>query len=161
MAGVLKAIFEPRTNCAAVKHANRWATNTLQPLGKRCSHHARTRALWTHSLTPFTLYHRLSNRLDNRLNVCLHDAAYCSTGCSTGLTTGWTTGCIVYTNIQPVVKPVVQPLVRLTTAVEQPAASCKQTFNRLLKPLNNRFDNRLYRVNGVCCLLYTSDAADE
>ena len=118
MAGVLKAIFEPRTNCAAVKHANRWATNTLQPPGKRCSHHARTRALWTHSLTPFTLYHRLSNRLDNRLNVCLHDAAYCSTGCSTGLTTGWTTGCIVYTNIQPAVKPVEQP-------IWQPVISCK------------------------------------
>jgi len=37
--------------------------------------------------------------------------------------------------IQPVVKPVEQP-------VEQLAASCKQT-------LFNRFDNRLYRVNGV------------
>ena len=47
----------------------------------------------------------------------------------------------VYT-IQPVVKPVEQP-------VEQPTASCKQTFNRSSTRLLNRFDNRLYRVNGV------------
>jgi len=44
----------------------------------------------------------------------------------------------IYT-IQPVVKP-----------VEQPAASCKETFNRLF----NRFDNRLYRVNGVLALIF-------
>jgi len=31
----------------------------------------------------------------------------------------------------------------LTTAVEQLAASCEQTFNRLSNPLNNRFDSRL------------------
>ena len=49
--------------------------------------------------------------------------------------------------IQPVVKPVEQP-------AEQPAASCKQTFNRLSEWLFNRFDNRLYRVNGVSLLLY-------
>jgi len=39
---------------------------------------------------------------------------------------------------QPVVKP-----------VEQPAASCKQTFNRLSNRLFDRFDNRLCRVNGL------------
>jgi len=32
---------------------------------------------------------------------------------------------------------------RLTTAVEQPAASCKQTFNWLTVRLFSRFDNRL------------------
>jgi len=64
----------------------------------------------------------------------------------------------VYT-IQPVVKPVVKP-------VSQPVVSCIQTFNRLSNPSDNRFDNRLnvclhdtagvnrfdnwlYRVNGV------------
>jgi len=46
--------------------------------------------------------------------------------------------CLRSVNIQPVVQPVWQP-------VQQPAASCKQSFNRL----NNRFDNWLYRVNGV------------
>jgi len=43
----------------------------------------------------------------------------------------------VYT-IQPVVKP-----------AEQPAATCKQTFNRLSNWLFNRFNNRLYRVNAI------------
>jgi len=36
----------------------------------------------------------------------------------------------------------IQPVVK---SVEQPATSCKQTFYRLF----NRFDSRLYRVNGV------------
>ena len=39
-----------------------------------------------------------------------------------------------------------QPVVKLA---EQPAASCKQTFNRLSNRLFNRFGNRFYRVNGV------------
>jgi len=73
----------------------------------------------------------------------------CQTGWTTSLTTGWTTGCIVYRNIQAVVKPVVQPLVRFDNRGWTTAASCKQTFNRLSKRLNNRFDNRLYRVNGL------------
>jgi len=62
----------------------------------------------------------LYNRFDNRLNVCIHDTTGCQSGLTTSLTTGLTTGCIVYTNIYPVVKPP-----------------------------NNRFDNRLYRVNGA------------
>jgi len=48
----------------------------------------------------------------------------CQTGCQTRLTTALTTGWMFVYTIQPVVKPVVQPLY-------------------------NRFDNRLYRVNGV------------
>jgi len=47
----------------------------------------------------------------------------------------------VYT-IQPVVKPVLQPV-----------ASCMQTFHRLSNGLYNRFDNRLYRVNGALVIL--------
>ena len=50
---------------------------------------------------------------------------------------------LVYT-MQRVIQPVVQ-------AVEQPVASCIQTFNRLSNWFNrliNRIDNRLYRVNG-------------
>ena len=61
---------------------------------------------------------------------CKHDTAVCQTGCQTGLTTGWM---FVYT-IQPVVNQLWQPIV-----------SCIQTFTRL----SNRFDNRLYRVNGA------------
>jgi len=66
----------------------------------------------------------------------LHDATGCQTGCTTGLTT--------VLNEQP-------PL------FVQPVVSCVQTFNRL----SNRFDNRLYRVNGaydfvlqctMCCI---------
>jgi len=53
----------------------------------------------------------------------LHD----TTGCQIGWTTAWTTGCIVYTNIQPVV----QPSLYNRQPVEQPAASCQQTFNRI------------------------------
>ena len=47
----------------------------------------------------------------------------------------------VYTT-EPVLNPVEQ-------LVEQPAALCKQTFNRLSNRLFNRFEKRLYRVNGV------------
>jgi len=57
----------------------------------------------------------------------LHDTA----GCQTGYQTGMTTGCSI-----------VQP-------VGQPAASCIQTSNRLSTGCTNRFDNRLYRVNGL------------
>jgi len=51
-----------------------------------------------------------------------------------GLTTSWM---YVYT-IQPVVKPVWQPVFL-----------CIQTFNWLSNGFDNRFDNRLYRVNGA------------
>jgi len=47
----------------------------------------------------------------------------------------------VYT-IQPVVKPVVIP-------VWQPVECLYARYNRLSNQLYNRFDNRLYRVNGV------------
>jgi len=47
----------------------------------------------------------------------------------------------VYT-IQPVVKPVEQLVAQ---PVECLFTRCSRLFNRLL----NRFDNRLYRVNGV------------
>ena len=69
-------------------------------------------------------------------NGCIVYTARCQTSCTTRfLTTGWTnSGCSLNTVVKPVVKP-----------VWQPAVSCIQTFNRL----SNRFDNRLYRVNGV------------
>ena len=56
----------------------------------------------------------------------------------------------VYT-IQPVVKPVVKP-------VWQPGKCLYTRYNRLSNPLSsrlyNRFDNRLYRVNGVIRIRY-------
>jgi len=97
----------------------------------------------------------------------LHD----TTGCETGwtLTNGWTTGCIMYTNVQPVVQPVVhqpvvQPLVRfdnrgwttggLTTAVEQPVASCKRLRCRaMLLLIRTRTRSRPYRSPGQRLLL--------
>jgi len=68
------------------------------------------------------------------LKLCLHDTTGCQTGCQTVLTTC----CIAYTNIQPVVQPVVwiQPVWFM-----QPDIQPVHLFNR--------FDNRLYRVNGV------------
>ena len=56
----------------------------------------------------------------------LHDTTCCQTGC------------IVYTNIQPVVQP------GLTTGW-----MFVYTIQPVVKPLYNRFDNRLYGVNGV------------
>ena len=63
--------------------------------------------------------------LDSIINNCR------PTGCS--LPTAWVVAAIspVYT-MQPVVKPVWQPVV-----------SCIQTVNRLSKPFDNRFDNRV------------------
>jgi len=69
------------------------------------------------------LYNRFDNRLYTRYSRL-------SNRLSNGFDSRWM---FVYT-IQPVVKPVWQPVV-----------SCIQTFNRLL----NRFDKRLYRVNGA------------
>jgi len=65
---------------------------------------------------------------DNRLDVCLHATAGCQTGCTTRLTT---TGCIVYTVWQLLWQ------------------SCWMNSHCSF----NRFDNRLYRVNGVKQLL--------
>jgi len=61
----------------------------------------------------------LNSRLNNRLNVCLPVVQP-----------------VVQTVEQRVEQPVVHPVIHLTTAVEQQAASCKQTFNRLSKRLN-------------------------
>jgi len=126
---------------------------------------------------PFTRYNllsnRLSNRFDNRVNVCIHDTTgcqtRCQTGCQTRLTTGLTNGRIVYTvgcqtglynrfdkrvertvcsfntvvnPFNTVVKPIWQP-------VWQPVGCLFTRYSRLSKRLYNRFDNRLYRVNGV------------
>jgi len=107
--------------------------------------------LWRSLLSPFTRYNllsnRLSNRFDNQLNICIHDTTGCQTGCQTRLTTG----CIVYTaacqtgcttrfdnrlNVQLFVQHGCQT--GCTTGLS----------NRLY----NRFDNRLYRVNGVLAL---------
>jgi len=53
-------------------------------------------------------------------------------------------------NVSYTMQPVVQPATtKRVQRVEQPLASCKQTFTRLSNQLNNRFENRLYRVNGV------------
>ena len=38
----------------------------------------------------------------------------------------------------------------------QPVVSCIQTFTRLSNPFDNRFDNRLYRVNGALGLVTVS-----
>ena len=78
-----------------------------------------------------------------RLIPRLHD--------TTGYQTSWRTGCIVYTNIQPVE----QPVGGLTTAVEQPAASCKQTFTRLSNRLNNRLSVCLHDAVGCSTGLTT------
>jgi len=75
---------------------------------------------------PFTrhnlLSNRLSNRFDNQLNVCIHDTNGCQTGCQNGCQTGFTTG--------------------LTTGCVVYTAGCQTGYT-------TRFDNRLYRVNGV------------
>ena len=106
--------------------------------------------------------HRLSNGFDNRLNVCIHD----TTGCQTGLTTGLTTDCIVYTagcqtgctirfdnrfNEQWLfVQHGCQTGCETGLATGLTTVGCLFTrYSRLSNRLYNRFDNRLYRVNGV------------
>jgi len=84
------------------------------------------------------LVSRLYNRFDNRMDVCLHDAAGCTTGC---------------TIEQPFVQPTWQPVGCLYTRYNLlsnwlwPVVSCIQTFKRLSNRFDDRFDNRLYRVN--------------
>jgi len=109
-------------------------------------------------------------RFDNRLNTRLSNRL-----------TGLTTGCIVYTNIQPLSNRVCQtgcttrfdnrlnePLfvqhgcqtgcqTRLST-FWQPVGCLFTRYSRLSYRLYNRFDNRLYRVNGVLQLHCTSAA---
>jgi len=93
-----------------------------------------------------------TTRFDNWLN---EQWLFVQHGCQTRLTTELTTGCIVYANIQPVVNPVWQP-------DWQPVGCLFTRYSRLSNRLyNNRFDNRLYRVNGVlefdACPLQTRD----
>jgi len=79
------------------------------------------------------LSNRLSNPFDNRLVQPCWTNSHCSFNRLSNRVVQPVWQPAVYT-IQPVVKPVWQPVV-----------SCIQTFTRL----SNRFDNRLYRVNGA------------
>jgi len=54
----------------------------------------------------------------------------------------WTNSCSFNTVVKPVVKPAWQP-------VWQPVGCLFTRYSRLWDRLYNRFDNRLYRVNGV------------
>jgi len=81
----------------------------------------------------------LYNRFDNRVE----QQSVRSTRLSNRFVKhGLTTSCIVYTNIQPVVQQVRQPVVK---QVRQPVGCLFTRYSML----SNRFDNRLYRVNGV------------
>jgi len=68
------------------------------------------------------------------LHVVLKPRLHDTTGCQTRLTTVWQTA---VSCVQPVVKPVVQP--GLTTGWTNSGCS----FNTVVKPFDNRFDNRL------------------
>ena len=112
-------------------------------------------------LNPFTRYNRLSNRLHNRFDNRLYRVnkhpTSCQTGCQTGLTTVLNEQPLF---VQPVVKPglrtvlneqlFVQPVVKprctssLTTGCIHDTAGCQSGYG-----FDNRFDNRLYRVNGA------------
>jgi len=82
--------------------------------------------------TPFTRYNRLSNQsynwFDNRLLLCKQT----SNRFDNHVERTATVSCN-----------------RLSNPVWQPVVSCIQTFTRLSNWFNNRFDNRLYRVNGA------------
>jgi len=69
---------------------------------------------------------------------------------TTGFQTGWTTGCIVQTNIQSVLKTVEQQVVCLHDVNALMLGCVNQTR------LNNRLDNRLYRINGVLIISLSS-----
>ena len=90
-----------------------------------------------HSKAPFTRYNLLSNRplsnrFDNRLyRVYKH---------STRLTTCLTNGCIVYT---------AGCRTGCTTRFDNRVERTAVPSTRLSSPFDNRFDNRLCRVNGV------------
>jgi len=84
--------------------------------------------------TPFTRYSQLYNRFDSRLyRVYKH-----STGCST-----------CFMNSTGLIHATRHPACCSTglTTVEQPALSCKETFNRLS---NRLLSNRLYNWLNVC-----------
>jgi len=105
---------------------------TIQPV---------VQAVWQPAVSCKQTSSRLSNQFDNRLDVCIHDTA----GCQTGLYNRFKNW--LYTRYSRFVKP------GLTTGwmfvyTIQPVASCIQTFTGL----SNRFDNRLYRVNGALVL---------
>ena len=59
-----------------------------------------------------------------------------------------TTGCMMYTNIQPVVKRDRFGCI-VYTAGCQTSCTCTTVLTTGSTRLSNRFDNRLYRVNGV------------
>ena len=151
--------------CWIVRLSNKFVTlrslspvYTIQPVVKPV-----VSPVWQPVKCLYTRYNRLSNRLsyrfDNRLyRVYKH---------STGLTTGLTTGCIVYTAgcqtgcitrfdnrlnkqwlfVQHGCQTDCQTGLRtgLTTAW----MFVFTRYSRLSNRLYNRFDNRLYRVNGV------------
>jgi len=97
-----------------------------QSTRKWCDNEVTSAAL-NHVYTIQPVVNRLWNRLNKRFYNWLDNRLYRAYKHSTGCPMSCWTACAVW------------------QLVEQPAASCKQTFNRL----NNRIDNRLYRVNGV------------
>jgi len=102
--------------------------------------------VWQPVECSYTWYSLLSNQLPNIKPVAKRVSQPCWTNsrCSFNrlsnrvVQPGLTTGCIVYTNIQPVVKRVWQPVECLYT-----------WYSRLSDRFDNRFDSRLYRVNGA------------
>ena len=94
------------------------------------------------SNTPFTRYSRLSNRLYNyRFDSRLYRVSKHPTGCQT-----------VVKPVNRVERTVADRSTRLTglTTVWQPVGCLLTRYSRLSNRLYNyRFDNRLYRVNGV------------
>jgi len=72
-------------------------------------------------------------------------------GCRTGLTTVLNEQSVRSTRWSTVVKPVVKPVWQ---PVWQPVGCLFTRYSRLSNRLYNRFDNRLYRVNGVLDAAY-------
>ena len=99
-------------------------------------------SLFALTLAPFTRYNRLSNRFHNRLyGVYKH-----STGCQSRLTTGLTNGCIVYT---AGCQTCCITQLNEQWLFVQPVGCLFTRYSGLSNRLYNRFDNRLYRVNGI------------
>jgi len=142
---------------------------TIQPVVKPV-----VQLVWQPAVSCKQTSNRLSNPFDNRLNVCIHDTA----GCQTGLTTGLTTvlneqtvrstscqtglynrldkhGLTTVLNKQLVVKP--GCTTGLTTGCIHDTAVCQTGLTMVvscIQTFDNRFDNRLYCVNGaLCCIL--------
>jgi len=140
----------------------------MRPVGK-CSQAEGRNILILSWLKRFLQRRRQSGtRHASRVNVCIHDTIGCQFGwqpvvsciqtfnrlSNPFLTTVFTTGCVVYTNIQLVVKPVWQPVGQPVKPVGQPVGCLFTRYSTIPVSmvsirLYNRFDNRLYRVNGV------------